>query len=164
MDFADIKIKASKKEKSSLPRGKPNSSIITNFDELKRAVRTSSLNKPSGMKRSSLTSYRNGGRGAPQGNPQDVSKSKFLNAFKKKTNKIDSVVKKIQVDSKLAKLRMLELDRKNNWVDYGDGYREVMPDDYENESCWLTDPSEDEAPIQKGLLPLRSEVDYKRRQ
>ena len=35
VELAERKIKTHKKDKSSQPRGKPNSSIITNFDDLK---------------------------------------------------------------------------------------------------------------------------------
>ena len=41
----------------------------------------------------------------------------------------------------------------------------MNPEGYENKECWMTDLSEDEDSdgAKKGLLPLRSEIDYKRR-
>ena len=63
------------------------------------------------------------------------------------------------------KLRMLGFEGKTNYVDYGDGFREIHPEGWENKECWMTDDSEDsDAKYKRGLLPLRSEIDYKRRQ
>ena len=93
------------------------------------------------------------------------SHSKFLNAMNKGTKKIDKVVQAIRYDSKQMKLQMLGLLGKKNYVDYGDGFREIMPEGFENKECWLTDlsDSDSDGPKKQELLPLRSEIDYKRR-
>lgn len=91
------------------------------------------------------------------------SNSKFLNAFKKRSQKVEKVVKAIKRDSKVMKLRMLGLANKKNYVDYGDGFREFYPQGWENRECWMSDLSDDSEGRLRGLLPLRSEIDYKRR-
>lgn len=85
--------------------------------------------------------------------------------MKKRSKKIDTVVQKIKYDSKQLKLRMLGFANKKNYVDYGDGFREYIPTGWENRECWMTDLSDDEDSDgqKRGFLPLRSEIDYKRR-
>lgn len=59
---------------------------------------------------------------------------------------------------------MLGFEGKIDYVDYGDGFREIRPKGWENKECWMTDLSDDsDANYKRGLLPLRSEIDYKRR-
>lgn len=152
------------KERTSLERGKPNSTIMVSLDEMKAAkikTRMSSVKK-SKMTRSSIISEREKYNKTSQQQHQAASNSKFFNAFKKKEKKIGNVIKNIKMDLKNEKMRMLEFHDKDNLVDYDDGYREIKLKGFENASCWMTDPSESSEKSEKesGFLPLRSEVDY----
>lgn len=133
---------------------KPNSSIVTNLDEFKRSFNRKGSDFRS---RNSLT-------GSVE-KESVASNSKFLNALKKRSDKIETVVQTIKYDSHQMKLRMLGFEGKTNYVDYGDGFREINPEGWENKECWMTDLSDDEDDdgFKKGFLPLRSEIDYKRR-
>ena len=147
----------SKEKSGTYQRGKPKSSIVTSIDEFKRKI--GSKGKPSTFQQSRNSVATSADRDKLPPN------SKFLNAMKKRGKKIDNVVQAIRYDSKQMKLRMLGLYGKTNYVDYGEGFREMNPEGYENKECWMTDLSEDEDSdgAKKGLLPLRSEIDYKRR-
>ena len=47
-------------------------------------------------------------------------------------------------------------------VDYENGYRDSYPKGYRNPDCWQSDSEEDPSE-RKGLLPLKSEINYQRR-
>lgn len=75
---------------------------------------------------------------------QGPANSKFLHAFKKKEKKVINVVRSIKQTLKEEKMRELEFAGRDDWEDYGDGYRQTRPSGFENKECWMTDPSEDE--------------------
>jgi len=67
----------------------------------------------------------------------------------------------IKKEMKEEKWKSLGME-KQKVVEFENGYREFYPKDYKNPECWQTD-SEEEAyrnNRRKGLLPLRSEIEY----
>lgn len=77
------------------------------------------------------------------------------------------MVEKIRRDAReerLWKIGIHPSQQKWPMFDYGPGYREVVPKGYINEDCYMSETdSEGRTKKQRGLLPLRSEIEYKKR-
>lgn len=96
--------------------------------------------------------------------------SSFNRAFDRKSKRIGTLVDKIRRDGREERLFSLGIhpsQRKLPVIDYGPGYREYYPRGYYNEDNYISESDSENTRKKKkskGLLPLRSELNYKKRQ